>query len=327
MHKALERLWVSWLNSGLWRGFTSRGAANRFFRSNAFHRLNRRRSYFLSYYRAVRQPHLFKDVHAFCMFVGHVKSGSTLIGSLLDAHADAIIADEVNVLDYMTAGFSKEQIYHLLLKASRRDHLKGRVTARRLTPYSVSVPGQWQGRYRTLRVIGHSQAGPVTGRLLRNTELLDQLQVIMRGVDVKVIHVVRNPFDPISLMMIRGKRSFANAVQHYFSYCEVLTDLHQRLDETSLLAVRYEAFVHQPQRMLRQICDFLGLECSDAYLDDCTKILYDAPEQSRTAIDWSSSWIDVVEQKISEVPFLHGYHYESAVPAGSIKLQRTGEGI
>ncbi len=68
-----------------------------------------------------------------------------MIGALLDAHPNVILADEIDVFEYMDDGFSKEQIYHLLLKNSHREFLKGRVTARRLVPYSFSVPGQWQG--------------------------------------------------------------------------------------------------------------------------------------------------------------------------------------
>lgn len=312
MRERWERLWVSWLNSSYWRGLTAKGPAYRFFRSEPFQRFDRARRYLLTSYRSRRHPALFDDVQTFCTFVGHVKSGSTLLGSLLDAHPDAIIADEVDVPAYVAGGFRKEQIFHILLKGSRRDQMKGRVTARRLTPYAVSVPGQWQGRYRRLRVIGHSQAGPVTRQLRQNPQLLEQMAAAMPGVDLKVIHVIRNPFDPISLMIVRGNRSFANAIDHYFSYCEALDALSRQRDEDSLLPVRYEAFVDDPQAHLQKICRFLGLEATDDYLHDCAQILYDAPEQSRSAVNWTQPWIDIVEQRIEAFPFLQGYSYDAA---------------
>lgn len=314
----LERLWVAWLNSERWRRLTARDAvAGRLLRSDAFGKLNMARRFALTYYRSRRQPRLFSEVRTFCTFVGHVKSGSTLIGSLLDAHPDVIMADEIDVLSCLAAGFSREQIFHLLLKGSRREQMKGRVTARRLTPYSVAVPGQWQGRYRHMRVIGHSQAGPVTGRLLREPHLMDDLQEVMGDVRVRVIHVIRNPFDPISLMMVRGNRSFANAIDHYFSYCDVLSQLREQLDETMLHTIRYEGLVGEPRLHLQELCHFLDIEATDDYLDACVDILHDSPEQSRSVIDWQAPWIQVVEEAIDRVPFLKGYGYHDSDTAGT----------
>lgn len=313
MSNALEQRWVAWLNSDRWRRLTARDAvAGKILRSGAFGRFNMARRFALTYYRSRRQPRLFADVRIFCTFVGHVKSGSTLIGSLLDAHPDVIMADEIDVLSCLAAGFSKEQIFHLLLKGSRREQMKGRVTARRLTPYSVAVPGQWQGRYRRMRVIGHSQAGPMTGRLLREPHLLQDLQKVMSDVQLRMIHVIRNPFDPISLMMVRGNRSFANAIDHYFSYCDVLSQLREQLDETMLCSMKYEDLICEPRLHMHKLCRFLDLEAADDYLEACVDVLHDSPEKSRDIIDWQAPWIQVVEKEIDRVSFLKGYSYHDS---------------
>jgi hypothetical protein len=245
------------------------------------------------------------------MFIGHAKSGSTMISSLLDAHTDAIFADEADVLKYVSSGFKRDQIYHILLKASHREALKGRVTARRLTPYSFLIPGQWQGRYRTLQVIGDSKAGPTTGRLGRNPDLIRRLYEVMDGVDVRLIHVIRNPYDPISLMMIRGKRTFENAIGHYFAYCQTLANLRSQFDNSSLLTIKYEDFVYQPEMNLLNICKFLGLEATAEYLTACIDILHASPDQSRHLVTWSPEWIQDVNNKIEQFDFLEGYSYES----------------
>jgi hypothetical protein len=199
----------------------------------------------------------------------------------------------------------------VLLKGSRREALKGRVTARRLEPYSFAVPGQWQSRYRQLKVIGYSQAGPSTRKLTRRPELLTDLCKLLAGMELKVIQVIRNPFDPISLMMIRGNRSFENAIDHYFSYIETLKTLHDQLGDESLLPVKYEQFVSNPQEQLNQVCTFLGLETSDDYLIACADILYETPERSRDLVDWNEKWIGVLQEKIDQVDFLAGYTYDS----------------
>lgn len=311
MNKSLERFWVSWLNSDGWRQFAKYGPGSKFFQSRAYRKVDLARRYLTTYYKSRQAPTLFQDVRTFCMFIGHAKSGSSLIGSLLDAHPNVILADEADVLHYVSNGFSRDQIFHILLKGSRREAMKGRVTARRLGPYSFQVPGQWQGRYSQLQVIGDSRAGPSTGKFGREPGLRQQLQAAMGEVEVKLIHVIRNPYDPISLMMIRGKRTVQNAIDHYFSYCETLTELRSTMDSSTLIAVKYEDLIHQPELNLLKICNFLGIAATAEYRTACINILAKSPARSRQLVAWEPRWIEVVKQKIAQVDFLAGYSYEN----------------
>lgn len=310
MTTVLERLWVNWLDSTQWRQFAGRGLGAKVLRSQAYRSVDTARRFAVTAYKAYRQPALFQDVKTFCMFIGQVKSGGTLLGSLLDAHPDVVLADEVDALYYVSAGFKRDQIYHLLLKGAQREALKGRITARRLTPYSLAVPGQWQGRFQKIEVIGDSKAGPSTRRFGQEPALLEQLQRMMVDVDLRLIQVIRNPYDPISAMIIRGGRTFENAVDHYFDYCETLLRLRQQLPDASLLAVRYEDFVHEPERHLTDLCRFLGIEAERDYLNACTGIVKESPEQYRHLIEWSPRWISIVRDRMNPFDFLTGYAYE-----------------
>ena len=110
----------------------------------------------------LRHPDLFSGVETFCAFIGHVKSGGTLLGALLDAHPRALVADEADAFRYFAAGFGRRPTLPPAPKGSRREALKGRVTARRLGAYDFAVPGQWQGRATRAQVIGDSRASPTT---------------------------------------------------------------------------------------------------------------------------------------------------------------------
>jgi hypothetical protein len=232
-----------------------------------------------------------------------------MIGGLLDAHPNMIISDEVDVLQYVAEGFSREQIFHLLLHTSKRELMKGRVTARRLDPYSFLVPDQWQGRYSQLLAIGDSTAGKSTQRLAKHPYLIEKLEMVMDGIPVKIIQVIRNPFDPISIMMIRGKRSFENALKHYFEDCETIGKLRRDLNHEDLYSVRYEDFVERPASNLTSLCNFLGVEITKDYLESCKRIMNDTPDQSRHMIDWKTQWIDQVQEHIDRYDFLQGYSY------------------
>ena len=94
-------------------------------------RLSVARMYARSYEWARTQAGLFGEVRDYVMFLGHARSGGTLAGALLDAHPNAIIGDEVDVIQYVNAGFERDQIFHILLERSQRQAKKGHVKAGR----------------------------------------------------------------------------------------------------------------------------------------------------------------------------------------------------
>ncbi len=132
----------------------------------------------------------------------------------------------------------------------------------------------------------------------------------MGSVDVKTIQIIRNPFDVISVMMVRGKRSFDNSISHFFNYCEILVRLREQIGSSNLFPIRYENFVSDPRYHLENLCHFLGINPLDDYLDACTGIIYDAPDQHRQRIEWETQWIKIVEEKINKYDFLAGYSFE-----------------
>jgi len=310
MRQSFERLWVSFQNSDGFRRFTKRGTGSLIFKSPAYRALYMARQYLSSYYQSRQSAADFQNVKTYCTFIGHMKSGGSMIGALLDAHPNAILADEVYALRYVQAGFRRGQIFSILLRASRRELMKGRVTARRLTPYSWLVPGQWQGRFTSLQVIGDSTTGSSTQQLAEIPGLLENFRTIMGPVNLKFIHVIRNPFDPISVMMVRGKRTFENANEHYFDNCELLLNVRSQLTASSVLPIRYEDFVNQPEKNLTAICNFLGLEADPEYLQACAGILHASPERSRHLVKWEPEWIERVESRLKKYDFLAGYSFE-----------------
>lgn len=234
-----------------------------------------------------------------------------MVGGLLDAHPNIIISDEVDVLQYLAKGFNQDQLFHLILHASRREQMKGRVTARRLDPYSFLVPDQWQGSYSTLTVIGDSTAGKSTQKLAANPNLIRDLRGIMDGKPTRFIQVIRNPFDPMTIMMIRGTRTFENALQHYFEDCDTLNELRSYLNSEDLYSIRYEDFVKSSSNQLIELCNFLGTEANDDYLESCSRIINHSPERSRDLVEWKPEWIDRVEEKIDQYGFLEGYSFRN----------------
>lgn len=308
---ALERIWVSLLDSRTFRRFARQGVGSELFHSRFYRQVSVLKNRLGSALAVKAHPDRFRDVQTFCLFVGHNKSGTSLLGSLLDAHPEVILADEVGALNYLLAGFKRDQIFHLLVKGSRRETIKGRVTARRLVPYSYKVPGQYQGRYTRLRVIGDGKAGSTTQLFGRHPDALGRLEAEMSGLKLRFIQTIRNPFDPISVMMVRGKRSFENSIEHYFTSCDMLVKLREQIGPEKLISIRYEEFVREPEKHLERLADFLGIEASQDWICACASILREEPDVQRGMVNWEPEWIRLVESNIRKYEFLQGYSFRA----------------
>lgn len=306
LREKIEEHWVSATDSSGWRRMARSAVGSRLLDSRPYRAADTARRFVATSLQRARDPDRFAGVETLCLFLGHVKSGGTLLGALLDAHPNALVADEIDVLRYVGAGFRRDQIFHLLAKGSGREAQKGRVTARRLEPYSLAVRGQWQGRSDDVRVIGESRAGPTTRRLGRDPDLLPRLHARMNWVTPRFIHVVRHPLDPIAAMVVRGRRSFPDAISDYERQCRTLLELRRRIDAQSLLTVRYEDLVLEPVEGLRTACGFLGLQTDPGYLAACAAIVRDTRPERRL-VEWSAEHTATVRDLIARTPFLDGY--------------------
>jgi hypothetical protein len=239
------------------------------------------------------------------MFLGYPRSGHTLIRSLIDAHPNAIIANEFDVLVYVLLGFSKNQLFYLLLRRSKTRALKDQ---------SYRVPSQWQGAFRELKVIGDKKAGATTFLLNRRPELLQRLREMV-GVPVKFIHAIRNPYDNISSIYLRhlkdGKASLERAVMDYFALVQTNAKLKSQIGPEDIFDIRHEVLVEDPIGQLRSLCKFLGLEPSEDYLRDCASTVYKSPHKTRLLTPWTPEMISSVQSQMQEFDFLFGYSFET----------------
>jgi hypothetical protein len=256
--------------------------------------------------RAAKRAVGLGDPRAFCLFIGYPRSGHSLIGSLLDAHPDVVIAHELNVLKLIADGTGRRELIAALLESAEAEAM--RPLGRRSSGYSYAVPGQWQGQVRRLRVVGSKYGDKTSNRLGRRPEELKLLKRTARA-PVRFLHVTRNPYDMIARVasMTKGgkqERSVAEATAHIAHLAEV----NDRLAKTeSVLTIRHEAFVADPRAGLRRICGFLGVESEADWLEACAQLVFPSPKQARDLVDWSDDERAAVGQLIARHAFFDGY--------------------
>lgn len=253
----------------------------------------------------------FVRVQTYCLFVGHGRSGHSIVGAMLDAHPDIILSDELDALRYVERGFSRNQVFSLSAKVSADQARSQRQKSGRAGQvYSYLVPGQWQGSTAQPRVIGDSRAAGSVKRLALDPELLGRLRRLMAGIDLRFIQIVRNPFDNIATMMLRTGRSFDSAFDEYFHNWNAATALRGRLQPEELLVISHESLLADPRAELRRLCSFLGVDSAENYLEACAGILYSSPRRSRDAMAWTPAQLGMIEDRVAGINELRAYSFD-----------------
>ncbi len=253
----------------------------------------------------IRQYRHFSEVEAFALFIGYPRSGHSLIGSLLNAHPDVVIAHELNVCRFVHQGFHRLSLFGSIFE---RDRAFGSI-GRRWNEYEYVVPDQFQGRVRHLRVIGDKRGSTTTRWLRREPELLDRLRRVVRA-PLRMLHVTRNPFDNIATMSSRAGDPIGIAIDHFDSLCRGVASIRARLDPGEMLDVRYEDFVRDPRTALTGLCRFLDLEHPEAYLEACASLVWPSGSQSRQRIEWNDEDRARVDAIIEAHSVFEGYSFE-----------------
>jgi len=249
----------------------------------------------------------FKNVEKYCMFIGYPRSGHSIIGSLLDAHPNVIIGHEMDAFSFVMSGSTRGELYKSIIENSRAFTKAGR----KWTGYSYAVPNQWHGRCTELKVIGDKKGGRSVWHLRSNPDLLSKLRDVV-GVDAKLIHVIRNPFDNISTIFKKEQdKGLRHAIEFYFEMADTVAEVKKTVNGQDLHEIKLESFIADSHGQLTKLCAFLGVDASEDYLRDCSSIVFSSPHKTRETVDWSPDLIELVQGTIVKYSFMTGYSYES----------------
>jgi sulfotransferase family protein len=263
-------------------------------------------TYVQSLVAGVRNRKVFHQVELYCMFIGYQRSGHSLVGALLDAHPEVVMAHELDSLGFIRSGFRRSQIYALILANSRSFAAEGRAW----TGYDYVVPGGAQGTFDRLRVIGDKRGGSTITRLQRHPEHLAKLVRVI-GDPIRFVHVIRNPYDNITTMAARSQVRLEDAIRNYFRMCRTIQWVKDQIPAGTVMDLQHEDLIRNPKTTIKKLCGFLGLSARDDYLERCASIVFGAPHRTRSEAPWTSELRSWVEREMSNYPFLGRYTWDS----------------
>ncbi|MEX0834344.1 MAG: sulfotransferase [Actinomycetota bacterium] len=249
----------------------------------------------------------FRDVEAFCFFIGHARSGHSLVAALLNAHPNVVISNQVGAVRSIELGVPRALLYAAILRKDRRFSLHWQSTT--AEGYEYGVPNRWQGRFEKIAVIGDKRAARSARRLAGNPPLLDKVRETV-GVPLRVIQVTRNPFDTISTMSRRDKEGLEQSADRFFAGEKAIEQVRAMLAPGELWAIRHEDLIADPEGSLKNTWEWLSVPALPECIRDAASIVKSSPHKTRNAVSWTTGLRAWVEEGISRVGYLAGYSFE-----------------
>jgi hypothetical protein len=256
----------------------------------------------------------YRDLKCFLIFVGYPRSGHTLIAALLDAHPSIMVSIEWGALSHLRMGYRKNGMLYAVEKHSR---LFTQKLSNVWTGYSYRVEGQWQGRSDRVLVMGDKLAGQTSKILRECPELLDELKKLVE-VEIKIVHVIRNPFDTITTIAYRALEKSTDPLaepdlpgfsEKYFERAGVVNDLKMK-GGYPIFDLYHEDFIRDPGGKLAELLEFLGLDYDEKYLSSCSGIVYPSPHKRRKDYYWPDELKNAVQEQINKYDFLSRYNFD-----------------
>ena len=301
------------------------------------------------------------SVKVFVFFIGYARSGHSVIGGIMDAHPHIIIADEFMLFKKWSIFDESKSVenwsshlFNELYQSSYKGIISGNRSPSRLRKgYTLHISSSWQGKYdEYVEVIGDKSGGMTTDQyrlhpqqFIRHYRMLkDKLKI-----PIKVIHVLRNPFDIITtyslykaggkyhkiyhnmtspqfLKQIKMRYNSTNsdfverAIEIVNPLLEVYTNLTlQRLQAATelievigkgnVLEVHSYDLVYDPHETIKKVCNFVGVSAPDDYLQMCANKIYKSYSRTRDLVVWPTELINMVENRMKHYKMLNRYSF------------------
>jgi len=236
----------------------------------------------------------------FALVIGNARSGTTIIGSILDAHPRMICANETGASISQWLNLTRDGILADLLSNCEVAHATNRPSSGYF--YAISTPPK---SVSAIDVVGDKIFNPTLLMLHGDNNLLSRLSETM-ACQIFVVHCVRNPFDVIATMHHRSGASLLNRTRWYFMHCEAAQALIERA-ELNIATFYHEDFSGRRTDQVVRLYAFLGHYAPPEVIERVRAVLFNKPRRTRDLIEWPADVVDEVTQQMSRFPFLQRY--------------------
>ena len=242
------------------------------------------------------------DINCFVSFIGWARTGHSLIGSLLDAHKNVIISNELHAFD-MFKDIPRENLFEEIINNSYESRLHNRPVSEE---YYQFIDGGHQGTYKNrLDVIGDKKGGGTLVKYRKNKKVVERFKNYIQ-VPLKFILVLRNPIDSISTSLIKRPSDFMSRYKTYINNFETLEMFLNNYSSITHI-VRFEDIITDFNPTFTSLLDFLNLSKDEEYINNCSSIIFNNIPQSRNKFEWDEESLSRMRELVSRFDLLSSY--------------------
>lgn len=241
------------------------------------------------------------QLERFLLIIGNARSGSTILGAVLDAHPEVVVANETQESANFWRGLDGESIRHGILANAEEQAVAGRISS----GYKYQV-GAAPSAKANIRVLGDKIWNPATLLLHGDHGLIPSLEKRV-GAPIVVISAVRDIFDTVTTMHRRSGAPITDRLRWFAAHCEAVAAIGERLPPNQFMHVHHEDLVLQPEDEIEKCCRLLGVYYEASHAVEVKKVLFKRPKRPRDHVLWSPCDIDEARAIIHHFPWLSRY--------------------
>lgn len=251
--------------------------------------------------------HLFSKKYTekkLLLFIGSPRTGSTLLGQIINYHPNCLVANEFRFLNKVIVdNKNKQKTIKKLEKYALKQFKKGLENDKKYSKTLSQYQQKWKGfqkyanelefQKREIQLIGDKKAGG-------NIQIIKDFPIETENLFQKVkelyfIQIIRNPIDAaLSLMKSHNVKGFEEAMGIII---ENTVDAERFAKESkyNYHFIYYESLSVNAEKELKAICKFLNIYCSVEWLSKVSKTI-SKPEKKDISEYHKNIFIETLEK-------------------------------
>ena len=288
-------------------------------------------------------PDVISGIKKFAFFVGYPRSGHSIVGSILDAHPHIVMSNKLNFFEQLSF-FNDDtprdwaaNLYNIIYQRSITDTQAGGLrNINSMSKGTHAISSLWQGKFdKYIQVLGDT-SGPLWEFMHDRITFMAQYQEFMKkiGVPIKVLHLLRNPYDAIAAQadFVVGRKHVGNITTNtgdrknasinnyvllekiittYFYTSKAVMELIELIGRNNVLDIHLSDLIHNPKGTILSISSFLGVNAEDEYVQLCVEKVYKTTSRSRNLVLWPPELKMMVEHRMKGYKILQRYNFNS----------------
>ena len=278
-------------------------------------------------------PLVINRIKYFVFFIGHARSGHSIVGAILDGHPHVVIAHEEDLFHKMVDEYKhlvKTQIFNVLWRNSKAAATEELQLNKK--GYNLFINNSYQGAYQShIDIIGDKRGGMTADMIAKDRDtwesVFHRLKTVI-GLPMKVFHVIRNPYDNIAtIILIKSQTTFHLMLKEMklsnetYSCDPQLVDdeindyflLHQGIEDViikhklDVIEVHGQDLISNSRKAISDMCDFLGVTCDSHFLKMSSDKVFMEESEMRYKLNWRHDQIRKIKENVKKFSNLQRY--------------------